>query len=64
VGPALPPQPGVRWRFNVFRIDRPFGPAEPDKAVHFLAWSPTGERSFHLPAAFREFVFAGPSGIQ
>ncbi len=61
---ALPPKPGDRWRFNVFRIDRPFGPAEPDKDVHFLAWSPTGERSFHVPAAFREFVFAGPSGIQ
>ena len=58
-GTPLPPKPGDRWRFNVFRIDRPFGPAEPEKDVCYLAWSPTGERSFHAPAAFREMEFAG-----
>ena len=57
-GTALPPKPGDRWRFNVYRIERPFGPGEPEKDVHYLAWSPTGERSFHVPAAFRELEFA------
>jgi arylsulfatase A-like enzyme len=56
---ALPPQPGDRWRFNVYRIERPFGPAEPERSVHYLAWAPTGERSFHAPHAFREIEFAG-----
>ncbi len=69
-GTALPPRPGDRWRFNVFRIERPGGPAEPEKDVQLLAWSPTGGRSFHVPEAFREMVFAeagkghdrGPTG--
>ncbi len=56
-GTALPPRPGDRWRFNVFRIERPGGPADPEKDVQLLAWSPTGERSFHVPQAFREIVF-------
>ena len=60
-GTALPPRPGDRWRFNVFRIERPGGPAEPEKDVQLLAWSPTGERSFHVPRAFREIVFNSPS---
>ncbi len=60
-GAALPPRAGDRWRFNVFRIERPGGPAEPEKEVQLLAWSPTGERSFHVPKAFREIVFAEPS---
>ena len=55
---ATPPRPGDRWRFNVFRIERPFGPREPDRDALFLAWSPTGERSFHVPLAFREIEFA------
>ncbi len=59
-GTAVPPKPGDRWRFNVFRIERPGGPAEPEKDVQLLAWSPTGGRSFHVPSAFRQIVFAAP----
>jgi len=58
-GTELPPKAGDRWRFNVFPIDRPFGPAEPEKDVQYLPWSPTGQKSFHVPAAFRELVFEG-----
>jgi uncharacterized sulfatase len=54
----LPPKPGDRWRFNVFRIERPGGPGAPEKDAQFLAWSPTGNRSFHVPLAFRDLVFA------
>jgi len=57
-GATLPPKAGERWRFNAFRIERPLGPREPDKDALFLAWSPTGERSFHVPLAFREIEFA------
>ena len=56
-GTALPPLPGDRWRFGVFRIERPNGPRAPDEGALYLAWSPTGERSFHMPAAFREIEF-------
>ena len=59
-GVAVPPRPGDRWRFNVFRIERPGGPKEPEKDALYLAWSPTGQASFHVPQAFRELVFAGP----
>jgi hypothetical protein len=62
-GTALPPKPGDRWRFNVFRIERPFGPGEPEKDAQYLAWSPTGQKSFHVPAAFRELVFEGAADI-
>jgi arylsulfatase A len=57
-GTALPPKPGDRWRFNVFRIERPGGPKDPERDAQYLAWSPTGDRSFHVPLAFRELVFA------
>jgi hypothetical protein len=53
----MPPSPGTAWRFNVFRIERPGGPKEPSKNGVFAAWSPTGQASFHVPAAFREFRF-------
>jgi hypothetical protein len=53
----LPPLPGSAWKFNVFRIERPHGPADPKKDSVFAAWSPTGQGSFHVPAAFREFRF-------
>jgi Domain of unknown function (DUF1083). len=53
----VPPKPGKAWRFNVFRIKRPNGPKDPETGAIFAAWSPTGQRSFHVPAAFREFVF-------
>ena len=54
---SLPPRQGDRWRFNVFRIKRPGGPQEPEKGALYLAWSATGQRSFHVPAAFRDLVF-------
>jgi hypothetical protein len=56
---AVPPLPGDRWRFNLFRIERPGGARAPEKDVVAVAWSPTGEPSFHVPRAFRELVFAG-----
>ena len=59
-GVALPPAAGDRWRFNVFRIERPGGPKAPGTDVVAAAWSPTGEPSFHVPRAFRDLVFAGP----
>jgi hypothetical protein len=54
----LPPRPRDRWRFNVFRIKRPGGPAEPEEGAIYAAWSVPDGPSFHVPAAFREFVFA------
>jgi len=56
---ALPPKAGDKWRFNLYRIKRPLGPARPHDDVIHAAWSPTGGPSFHVPAAFRDFVF-GP----
>jgi hypothetical protein len=58
-GVAMPPAPGARWRFNLFRIERPGGPSAPEKDVVAVAWSPTGQPSFHVPRAFRDLVFAG-----
>jgi hypothetical protein len=55
---SLPPKPGDRWRFNLYRIKRPHGPARPHDDVIHAAWSPTGQPSFHVPAAFRDLVFA------
>jgi hypothetical protein len=57
---ALPPKSGDRWRFNVFRIERPGGPEAPARDAVTVAWSPTGEKTFHVPAAFRDLAFAGP----
>jgi hypothetical protein len=59
---ALPPHAGDRWRFNLFRLERPGGKAAPEKGAIAVAWSPTGEPSFHVPAAFRDLVFAAPAG--
>ncbi len=50
---TLPPHPGDRWRFNLFRIERPGGKTHPERDALFLAWSPTGQPTFHVPAAFR-----------
>lgn len=58
---ALPPKPGDCWRFNVYRIERPYGPAEPERDVVLLPWAPTGSASFHVPQRFRELVFEGPA---
>ncbi len=56
-GLTLPPRAGDRWRFNLFRVDRPGGKANPEENAVEAAWSPTGQPSFHVPAAFRDFVF-------
>ena len=55
---ALPPVAGEAWGFNAFRIERPNGPARPKDGAVSRAWSPTGAPSFHVPAAFRKFVFS------
>jgi len=57
-GLALPPRAADRWRFNLFRVERPGGKAKPEENAVEVAWSPTGQPSFHVPAAFRDFVFA------
>jgi hypothetical protein len=57
-GVRLPPRPDDRWRFNVFRIERPGGPGAPEKDAVFAALSDPGGGSFHVPAAFRDLVFA------
>jgi hypothetical protein len=53
----VPPQPGDRWRFNVFRIKRPGGPQAPERGAVYAAWSVPDGPSFHVPAVFRDFVF-------
>jgi hypothetical protein len=55
---AVPPKPGDAWRFNVFRIKRPGGKANPERDAVFAAWSPPSVQSFHDAGAFRDFVFA------
>jgi hypothetical protein len=55
---ALPPRPGDRWRFNLFRVERPGGKGSPEKDAVEVAWSETGEPSFHVPKAFRDLVFS------
>lgn len=57
-GVRLPPRPDDRWRFNVFRIERPGGPQAPERDAVFAALSDPGGGSFHVPAAFRDLVFA------
>jgi hypothetical protein len=54
---ALPPRSGDRWRFNVFRIERPGGKSDPDHDVILAAWSPPPGRSFHVPEVFGDLVF-------
>ena len=56
-GVRLPPRGGDVWRFNVFRIKRPAGPAEPERDAVYAAWSPTSGPSFHEPAVFRALEF-------
>ncbi len=53
----IPPRPGDEWRFNVFRIKRPGGPAAPEAEAVYAAWSVPDAPSFHLPAAFQPLVF-------
>ncbi len=46
------PQPGARWRINLFRHDTAGG--------GFLAFSPTLTSTFHTPERFGWLEFAGP----
>lgn len=46
------PQPGDRWRMNLYRAEH-----LPNAAL--LAWSPTLENDFHVPKRFGEIVFTG-----
>jgi hypothetical protein len=62
-GISLPPRAGDRWRFNVYRVERPFGPKRPEDGVIYAAWSPTGG-SFHVPAVFQVFQFGGKSPVE
>lgn len=55
----VPPVAGDRWRFNVFRVERPGGPRAPVKDAVSAAWSPPSGETFHEPAAFRDLVFLG-----
>ena len=57
VAPFVPPRHGDAWRFNVFRIKRPHGPAEPERDAIYAAWSPPDGPSFHAPAYFRDLIF-------
>jgi hypothetical protein len=50
--PNRPPEPGDRWRWNVYRIDRRAGGAG------YQAWSPTGAVNFHVPGRFGILEFA------
>lgn len=50
--PRRPPQPGDRWRMNLYRAEH-----LPNAAL--LAWSPTLENDFHMPKRFGEIVFTG-----
>ncbi len=45
------PQPGERWRMNVYRIDHSA------RGMELSAWSPTGEPNFHVPERFGWVVF-------
>jgi len=47
-----PPQAGDRWRVNLYRVEQ-----RPTAAS--LAWSPTFQEDFHIPAMFGEIVFTG-----
>lgn len=48
--PHIPPQPGDRWRLNLYRVEQ-----RPKTAG--LAWSPTLREDFHIPESFGEIVF-------
>jgi hypothetical protein len=54
---CLPPRPGDRWRFNVFRIKRPHGPVDPERDSVYAAWSVPDGPSFHVPTFFRDLIF-------
>jgi len=47
------PEPGTRWRLNLYRCDRANNA--------FLAWNPTLQGSFHGPERFGTLIFEGNS---
>jgi hypothetical protein len=55
---SLPPKAGDRFRFNLYRIERPGGRKRPAEGAIFASWSPTGEDSFHVPSSFQTLEFA------
>jgi len=46
----IPPQPGNRWRMNLYRVER-----KPEVAE--LAWSPTLQDDFHVLPRLGEIIF-------
>jgi hypothetical protein len=58
VAAQVPPRAGDAWQFNVFRIKRPHGPAEPERDALYAAWSTPDGPSFHEPSAFRRMEFS------
>lgn len=48
LAPNRPPRPGDRWRWNLYRIDRPGG----DTSSEYTAFSPPGEINYHMPMKF------------
>jgi hypothetical protein len=58
VAARVPPAAGDAWQFNVFRIKRPHGPADPERDAVYAAWSTPDGPSFHEPAAFRRMEFS------
>jgi Carbohydrate family 9 binding domain-like len=54
---ALPPKGGDRWRFNLFRVERPGGREAPKKEAIQAAWSVPPGGNFHTPGVFRDLVF-------
>lgn len=57
VATRLPVKPGDAWHFNVFRIKRPHGPADPERGAIYAAWSVPDGQTFHAPVAFRPLRF-------
>jgi hypothetical protein len=57
VARCVPPRAGDVWHFNVFRIKRPHGPAEPERDAIYAAWSVPDGTTFHTPSAFRPLRF-------
>ncbi len=49
----LPPLPGQKWRWNLYRIDRP----ATDKD-EYSAWSPTVQINYHQPERFGWLIFS------
>jgi hypothetical protein len=45
-----PPKPGTELRIGLYRIEG----GEPDRT--YIAWRPTGAKSFHVPAAFGRLI--------